>query len=43
MKGHKEYFAYISKSGKDIEKTFNKDINNIFNTTKLDNTLINDV
>jgi len=42
-KSHKEYFAYLSKLGKDIDKGFTKDINNIFQNTKLENEQINNV
>lgn len=40
---HKEYFAYVSKFGKDIEKTFNKEINTIFTKTHLEEEQINNV
>ena len=42
-KSHKEYFAYLSKLGKDVDKAFNKDIDNIFRRTSLDNDSINNV
>ena len=42
-KSHKEYFAYLSKLGKDVDKAFNKDIDNIFKQTKLDHEQINNV
>ena len=42
-KSHKEYFAYLSKLGKDIDKGFTKDINNIFQNTKLETEQINNV
>jgi hypothetical protein len=43
LQTHKEYFAYISKFGKEIDKTFNKEINSIFTNTKLDDEYINNV
>lgn len=42
-KSHKEYFAYLSKLGKDVDKAFNKDIDNVFRHTKMENEQINDV
>lgn len=42
-KSHKDYFAYLSKLGKDIDKSFNKSIDSIFNTTKPNNEQINNV
>mmetsp|Transcript_17297 Transcript_17297/g.15204 ORF Transcript_17297/g.15204 Transcript_17297/m.15204 type:complete len:126 (-) Transcript_17297:798-1175(-) len=35
LKSHKEYFAYISKAGKDIDKSFSKEHNNIFDSVRL--------
>jgi len=42
-KSHKDYFAYLSKLGKDIDKSFNKDIDKIFKGTNLEGEQINNV
>jgi len=37
---HKDYYAYISKMGKNLDKHFNPDINEAFEPVELDNELI---
>jgi len=37
---HKDYYAYISKFGKNIEKNFNKKINSVFEPHEFDDKII---
>eukprot|EP01016_Furgasonia_blochmanni_P038344 TRINITY_DN461_c0_g2_i4.p3 TRINITY_DN461_c0_g2~~TRINITY_DN461_c0_g2_i4.p3 ORF type:complete len:148 (-),score=29.21 TRINITY_DN461_c0_g2_i4:1062-1505(-) len=39
---HKEYYAYVSKLGKNVDKFFNKELNNNFCDVKFDSQLIDD-
>ena len=40
LNANKEYFAYISKFGKDVDKTFPKEIDNVFKENLLNEDLI---
>lgn len=40
---HKDYYAYISKFGKNIEKNFNKKINSVFEPHEFDDEIIQQV
>lgn len=37
---HKEYYAYISKLGKNIDKNFNQEINEAFEPVEMNNDLL---